>query len=117
VNFSYSFATGRPYYYFKPDLENHSYQLDKQGKSSPYNNLDFSIDYLPDFGKTHKKMTVMFVATVKNILGLQQLYTYNYSYDGSYKQPVWPMSKRQYFIGVFFNFGRDRSQEIINENL
>jgi len=117
VNFSYSFATGRPYYYFKPDIQNHSYQLEKQGESSPYNNLDFSIDYLPDFGKTHKKMTVMFVATVKNILGIQQLYTYNYSYDGSYKQPVWPMSKRQYFIGVFFNFGRDRSQEIINENL
>ena len=59
----------------------------------------------------------MFVATIKNLLGLQQLYTYNYSYDGSYKQPVWPMSKRQYFIGVFFNFGKDRSQEIINENM
>lgn len=117
VNFSYSFATGRPYYYFQPDLANHTYHLEKQGKSSDYNNLDFSIDYLPDFGKTGKKMTVMFVATIKNILGLQQIYTYNYSYDGSYKQPVWPMSKRQYFIGVFFNFGRDRSQEIINENL
>jgi hypothetical protein len=117
VNFSYSFATGRPYYYFAPDLQSHTYQLKTQGKSSDYNNLDFSIDYLPDFGKTNKKMTVMFVATIKNILGLQQIYTYNYSYDGSYKQPVWPMSKRQYFIGVFFNFGRDRSQEIINENL
>ena len=117
VNFSYSFATGRPYYYFSPDLATHTYQLKNQGKSSDYNNLDFSIDYLPDFGKTNKKMTVLFVATVKNILGLQQIYTYNYSYDGSYKQPVWPMSKRQYFIGIFFNFGRDRSQEIINENL
>lgn len=117
VNFSYSFATGRPYYYFEPDLQNHRYALKDQGKSSDYNNLDFSIDYLPDFGKTNKKMTIMFVATIKNILGLQQIYTYNYSYDGSYKQPVWPMSKRQYFIGVFFNFGRDRSQEIINENM
>src|SRR5690606_28888139 len=65
VNFSYSFATGRPYYYFQPDLEKHAYQLKKQGKSSDYNNLDFSIDYLPDFGKTNKKMTVMFVATIK----------------------------------------------------
>lgn len=117
VNFSYSFATGRPYYYFEPDLQAHTYQLKKQGKTSEYNNLDFSIDYLPDFGKTNKKMNIMFVATIKNILGLQQIYTYNYSFDGSYKQPVWPMSKRQYFIGVFFNFGRDRSEEIINENL
>lgn len=117
VNFSYSFATGRPYYYFQPDLQNQRYQLKNQGESADYNNLDFSIDYLPDFGKTHKKMTVMFVATIKNILGLKQIYTYNYSHDGSYKQPVLPMSKRQYFVGVFFNFGKDRSQEIINENL
>lgn len=117
VNFSYSFATGRPYYYFQPDLNSRTYSLTHQEKTSDYNNLDFSIDYLPDFAKKNKKMTVMFVATVKNILGLQQLYTYNYSYNGSYKQPVWPISKQQYFIGVFFNFGKDRSQEIINENM
>ena len=117
INFSYSFATGRPYYYFAPDLSSHRYAIKDQGKTAAYNNLDFSIDYLPDLGKTTKKMQMILVATVKNILGLSQRYTYNYSYDGSYKQPVWPLSKRQYFIGIFFNLGRDRSEEIINENL
>jgi vitamin B12 transporter len=57
------------------------------------------------------------VASVTNVLGYDAVYGYRYSYNGMNKQPVTPAAKRFYFIGAFFSWGVDRTQDAINNNL
>jgi len=59
----------------------------------------------------------VFVFSFTNVLGSNNIYSYNYSYDGKIKQPVTPPSKRFYFLGCFISFGIDRSDDVINNNL
>ncbi|MGF7231825.1 TonB-dependent receptor [Arachidicoccus sp.] len=116
VNLTYSFATGRPYYHFMPN-SNHGYDLTDKGATIDYNNVGLSVDYLPNLGKANAKSNIIIVATISNLLDNKQIYGYNYSYNGSYKTPVLPSARQFFFIGVFFTWGVDRSQQIINDNL
>ncbi|ANI88158.1 hypothetical protein A9P82_01820 [Arachidicoccus ginsenosidimutans] len=115
-NLTYTFSTGRPYYYFAPQ-QNGTYNLEHQGKTQTLNDVGFSVDYLPTFGKKNAKTNIIIVGTVKNLFDFKQIYSYNYSYDGSYRQAVLPATRQQFFLGIFFTFGVDRSQQIINDNL
>ncbi len=117
VNASYSFATGRPYYGFRYNAGASKYEVFDQGDTPPYNNLSLSINYLPNIGKQNSKTFVVWVLSVNNVLNQQQLYNYNYSYNGLIRQPVRPPANQFFFIGCFFSFGVDRSQDIINSNL
>ncbi|MFT4022508.1 MAG: TonB-dependent receptor plug domain-containing protein [Flavihumibacter sp.] len=117
VNGSYSFATGRPYYGFRYNAGASKYEVFDQGDTPPYNNLSLSINYLPNIGKQNSKTFVVWVLSVNNVLNQQQLYNYNYSYNGMIRQPVRPPANQFFFIGCFFSFGVDRSQDIINSNL
>lgn len=114
-NFTYSFATGRPYYNFM--YNNGKYVINDKGITKDYHNLGFSMNYVPSIGKTNAKMFWVLVASVTNVLGSNQVYGYNYSYNGLNKQAIMPPAKRFYFIGAFFSWGVDRTQDAINNNL
>ncbi len=114
-NFTYSCATGRPYYDIVPD-NNNKYYLRDRGMTDPYSNLGFSLNYLPNLGKQNSKTFIVIVASMTNVLNTNQVYGYNYSYHGI-KQPINPPANQFYFLGCFLSWGIDRSQDAINNNL
>ncbi len=116
-NVSYNFATGRPYYNITYDGTQGKYIITDQGKTINYNNLGFSINYLPNLGKKDKKTFAVWVLGVSNVLNQNQVYTYNYNYAGTRKEAVTPPARQFVFIGCFLSFGIDRTQDAINNNL
>jgi hypothetical protein len=116
-NFTYSYATGRPYYNFKFNGSGNKYIIADEGKTKDYHNLGFSMNYVPSVGKTNPKLFWVLVASITNVLGYDPVFGYRYSYDGMNKQPVGLPAKRFYFIGAFFSWGVDRTQDAINNNL
>jgi len=88
-NFTYSYATGRPYYNLQVNNSN-KYFLSDEGKTKSYNSLNFSAEYVPSIGKPNAKTNIVLFVSMTNVLGANQVYGYNYSYDGSYKQPITP---------------------------
>jgi hypothetical protein len=115
-NFTYSYATGRPYYDFVLG-PNNKYTIADQGETKSYQTLGFSMNYVPSIGKTNPKLFWVLVASVTNVLGYTPVYGYNYSFNGLNKEPIGPPAKRFYFIGAFFSWGVDRTQDAINNNL
>lgn len=115
-NFTYTYATGRPYYNLMVN-NNNKYFIADRGKTKSYNGLNFSAEYVPSIGKTNAKTFIVLFASMTNVLNSDQVYGYNYSYNGMYKQPVTNPSKRFYFIGCFLSWGVDRTQDAINNNL
>ena len=115
VNLTYSYATGRPYYNIR--LNGTKFDLAESGKTKDYNSLNFSAEYVPTIGDPKAKTFVVLFASVSNVLGNNQVYGYNFSYSGQYKQAITPPANRFYFIGCFLSWGVDRSQDAINNNL
>lgn len=116
-NASYSFASGRPYYNLKYDNTSGKYNIADEGKTINYNTLGFSLNYLPNLGKTNKKSFIVWVLSVTNVLGQKQVFGYNYSSVNDRKVAVTPASTRFLYIGCFMSFGIDRTQDAINNNL
>ena len=116
-NFSYNFATGRPYYRIAYDNAQSKYIISDAGKTINYNSMSFSVNYLPSLGKKNAKAFVVWVLGINNVLGQNQVFSYNYNNDGSRKEAVTPPSKRFIFLGCFLSFGIDRTQDAINNNL
>lgn len=114
-NMSYTYASGRPYYHIAHDGSN--YQFTDRGKTMDYHNVSFSLNYLPNLMKKDSKAFTVLVLSVNNIFGINQVYGYNYSYDGVRKMPVLPPSKTFVFIGAFISLGVDRTEDAINNNL
>ena len=115
-NLSYTYATGRPYYkiqYVAP----HQFQITDEGKTIPYNNLGFSVNYLPHLGNSKSKSFIVWVLSISNVLGQNQVYSYNYATTSNRKVEVTPPSKRFVYIGCFISFGIDRTEDAINNNL
>ncbi|QBO57799.1 TonB-dependent receptor [Chryseobacterium salivictor] len=115
-NLSYSYASGRPFYNFRTE-ENGEYYLNSQGKLKDFNALNFSLNYLPNLGKKDSKAFTVLVLSVNNILGQKNIYGYQFSNDGLRSKPVLPSASTFVFIGAFINFGIDRTQDAINNNL
>ncbi|WP_207511875.1 TonB-dependent receptor [Longitalea luteola] len=116
-NGSYTFATGRPYYNIRYNNSSGKYQIADQGKTIAYNNLSISVNYLPTIGNTKARKFVVWVFSVNNVLGSDQVFGYNYSYNGLRKDPILPTARRFFFLGCFLSFGVDRSDDVINSNL
>lgn len=116
-NASYSFATGRPYYNIRYNNNEAKFEVADQGTTIPFNNLSLSINYLPAIGKKEAKSFTVWVVSVNNVLNQNQIYNYNYSYNGMVRQPIRPAANQFFFIGCFISFGVDRSQDVINSNL
>ena len=116
-NMSYNFASGRPYYNLRYDNAQSKYIIKEEGKTINYNSLSFSMNYLPNIGKTNKKSFIVWVLSLTNVLGQEQIFNYNFSAINNNKVAVIPPSKRFLYLGCFLSFGIDRSQEAINNNL
>lgn len=116
-NFTYSYATGRPYYNIIQDNSGTKYQIAEQGRTKEFHNLGFSMNYVPTVSNPNAKTFWVLVASVTNVLGYNPVFGYNYSYNGLTRQPIGLPAKRFYFIGVFFSWGVDRTQDAINNNL
>ena len=115
-NFTYSYATGRPYYNFQNN-GGAKYDIKDEGKTIPYNSLSFSLNYLPNLGKQNTKTFIVWVLSATNVLNQNQVFGYNYNYNGTYKEPITPPAKQFFFLGCFISWGVDRSQDAINNNL
>jgi hypothetical protein len=118
VNFSYNFASSRPYYNIQPEAGNTGkFVFADRGMIDPYHNVSFALNYLPKIGKKDAKSFVVYVLSVSNVLNFKQQFGYNYSFNGQRRQEIVPPSRQFIFIGAFFSFGVDRSEDAININL
>jgi len=115
-NFTYTFATGRPYYNFMINNKGQYYTAD-EGHTKDYQSLNFSCEYVPSLGKVKPRTFVVLFASMSNVLGYNPIYGYHYSFDGTIKQPITPPASRFYFVGCFLSWGVDRTQDAINNNL
>jgi hypothetical protein len=79
--------------------------------------VSFSLNFIPTIGKQNAKSWAVYVLSVSNILNLKQTYGYQFSYDGRRKEAIVPPSRMFVFIGAFFSFGIDRTQDAINNIL
>lgn len=116
-NFTYTYATGRPYYNFRFNSADNKFVIADKGETMDYHNLGFSLNYLPNLGKKDAKTFMVIVASVTNVLNQEQVFGYNYSYNGMRKEPITPPAKQFFFIGIFLSWGVDRTQDAINNNL
>lgn len=116
-NLSYTYASGRPYYDIHFDNTSKSFNIKEQGETKSYNDLSFSINYVPSLGKKDAKSFTVFVFQVTNILGFNNIYTYQYSNNGKNKVAVTAPSKSFLFIGCFISLGIDRTEDAINNHL
>jgi hypothetical protein len=55
--------------------------------------------------------------SVSNIFNFQQVFGYEYSYNGYRKAAIVPPSRMFVFLGAFLSFGVDRTEDVINNNL
>lgn len=117
VNFSYNYASGRPYYNIQFDPNTSKTFFADQGRIPAYHNMSFSLNYLPAIGKQNAKMFPVYVLSISNVFNFKQVYGYNYSTNGMRKTELVPPSRMFIFIGAFISFGVDRSEDAINNNL
>jgi len=117
ANLSYTLATGRPYYDIQTNATGKSF-INDQGTTNAYNSMNLSFAYLFSmFPKWKNKEFSGIGFGINNLFGTRQVFGYNYSYDGRNKVPVTQPATRSYYIGLFMNFGIDRRDDFINENL
>ena len=114
-NGAYNYASGRPYYNIGFDGSN--YKFNDQGTIPDYHNFSFALNYLPFIGKQDAKTFAVYVLSVSNIFNIKQVYGYQYSYNGMRKEEIVPTSRMFIYIGAFFSFGIDRSEDVINSRL
>jgi carboxypeptidase-like protein/TonB-dependent receptor-like protein len=114
-NASYNYASSRPYYNITYDGT--QYKFSDQGLIPDYHNISFSLNYIPTIGKQNAKGFAVYVLAINNIFNIKQTYGYQYSYNGNKKEAIVPPSRMFVFIGAFFSFGIDRTQDAINNNL
>ncbi|MES2589796.1 MAG: TonB-dependent receptor [Bacteroidota bacterium] len=114
INWSFNWATGRPYY--NPNRPSAEYLSDRTPFFSTNN---FSFNWI----KRIQKTTAVFVLGINNVFGQEQIFTYSYSNrildsNGQFmREDLGPPAKMSFFVGAFFSFGVDRSQNAINNNL
>ncbi|MDG3581844.1 TonB-dependent receptor [Galbibacter pacificus] len=118
VNAAYYFATGRPYYNFGYTHGTDATEILDQGTAKSYHSLNLSISYMTSLFKNwkHKDFTVIAFG-VNNVLGIKQVFGYDYSADGTNKVPTTLPAPRSFFGGIFITFGIDRTQDFIDNNL
>lgn len=114
-NLAYNYASSRPYYniYF----DGTQYKFTDMGDVPDYHNVSFSVNYIPTIGKQNAKGFAVYVLSVSNVLNTKQVYGYQFSYNGARKEAIMPPSRMFVFIGAFFSFGIDRTEDAINNNL
>jgi hypothetical protein len=87
------------------------------GKVPDYHNFSLAFNYLPTIGKPDAKNFVVYVFQISNIFNIKQVYGYQYSSNGIRKEQIVPPSRMFVFIGAFFSFGIDRTENAVNDRL
>jgi len=98
ISTGYEFSSGRPY--INPNIS-----LIEIQRTKSYNNLSLSIFH---FTRLFGKFTMIY-AQVGNILGTENIFGYRYAdhpdeYGVYESEPVLPVSRRSYLIGLFVSF-------------
>ena len=106
-----------PYYNINYDSNTNNYKLYSNGRTKDYNSLSLSVNYLPSIGNINAKGFTVIVLSVTNVLGANNVYSYNYSANGKNKVAVTPPSKRFLYLGCFISLGIDRTQDAIDNHL
>jgi len=114
-NGAYNYASSRPYYNIK--FDGSKYYFADMGKVQDYHNISVAFNYLPTVGKPDAKNFVVYVLSISNAFGIKQVYGYQYSYNGLRKEQIVPPSRVFVYIGAFFSFGIDRSEQAVNDRL
>ncbi len=106
---TYTYSSGRTYY--NPNRPDSEFLADR----TPGNhNINLNIAYLPRMGKTFS----VIVLTLYNALNFRQLYGYEYgTADITRRRAIVPSTDRYAFLGLFVNFGIDRTDDLINRQL
>lgn len=119
VNLSYTYAKGRPYYDIASKFEDGKAinYTRNEGRLKDYNALNLSFNYVPSVGKKDAKSFTVFVLSISNVFGSKNVYGYNFSVDGSRSSAVVPPVNTFVFVGAFFSFGVDKTEDAINNNL
>ncbi|WP_199138754.1 TonB-dependent receptor [Pedobacter sp. ASV12] len=94
LNAGYVFATGRTYY----NPKNPHFLADK---SPNYHDISVNANYITTL---FKQLAVVYV-NVGNVLGLRQIYGYNYTADGTVRTPITPSTKRNIILGLIITIG------------
>jgi len=111
-NGAYNYASSRPYYDIR--FDGSRYYFADMGKVQDYHNISVAFNYLPTIGKPNAKNFAVYVLSISNAFGIKQVYGYQYSYNGLRKEQIVPPSRVFVYIGAFFSFGIDRSQEAVD---
>ncbi|HET6769658.1 MAG TPA: carboxypeptidase-like regulatory domain-containing protein [Chitinophagaceae bacterium] len=111
-NGAYNYASSRPYYNIR--FDGSKYYFADMGKVQDYHNFSVAFNYLPSIGKENTKNFVVYVLSLSNAFGIKQVYGYQYSYKGLRKEQIVPPSRIFVYIGAFFSFGIDRSQQTVD---
>ena len=114
-NAAYNYASGRPYYNIR--FDGSKYYFADMGRVQDYHNFSIAFNYLPKIGKPDAKSFVVYVLQVSNAFYIKQVYGYEYSYNGYRKEQVVPPSRIFVYIGAFFSFGIDRTDDAVNDRL
>ncbi|MDQ3277388.1 MAG: TonB-dependent receptor, partial [Bacteroidota bacterium] len=114
-NASYNFASSRPYYNISSNSG--QFKFTDRGEVPDLHNVSVSLNFIPTIGKENAKSWAVYVLSVNNVLNLKQTYGYQFSNNGYRKEAIVPPSRMFVFIGAFFSFGIDRTQDAINNNL
>ncbi|MBP9884434.1 MAG: hypothetical protein KBF32_13580, partial [Chitinophagales bacterium] len=104
VGTTYVFATGRPYEDPNDDPQHFLSQ-----RTPNFHNLSLNASWLTAI---FQNFTVIAVS-VNNVLGFDNIYSYQYPSDGSEAGRIAIKSPaiRSYFIGVFMSIGEDRGED------
>lgn len=111
-NGAYNYASSRPYYNIR--FDGSKYYFSDMGMVQDYHNVSIAFNYLPSIGKPDTKNFAVYVLSISNAFNIKQVYGYQYSYNGLRKEQIVPPSRVFVYIGAFFSFGIDRSQESID---
>lgn len=106
---SYTFQTGLPYW--SPEQSPDKFLSQR---TIAYNNMNMTLVHIRNIGKTY----CLFVFTVNNVLGSNQVFGYNYStVDPTRREVLSPLARRFLYLGFFMNIGINRAEDIISKSL
>jgi Outer membrane cobalamin receptor protein len=118
INVSYTFASGRPFYDIVPSPGPESSSIRHAGTTRPYSVVNLHVAYLTSFFKRSKLKNFSGIGMgVNNLLGTKQVFGYQYSTGGQYRQAITLPAPRYYYIGVFMNWGVDRRDDFMDNQL
>lgn len=90
---TYTFATGRRY--FNPNNE-----LYLDDRTRAYHNVSINLSYVTQL---LGNFAVLY-GSLNNPIGVEQIFGYQYSEDGSQRVAIRPSADRTFFLGLFVNF-------------